>query len=261
MDEVNAAWLRNLLYSTKDDGSARFSAATRIVMQSALNLFYSWAMREGFAFDNPVERLAEERAKDRKALGRGGRRPARLPKVLSWEQQDHLMAIVQGNPRKFTAARDSALTGLTLLAGLRREELCDLQTPDVDLAGGQLRVTGKGNKERLVRFNAKEALGACEDWMAVRKERGWNGSGPFFRTGTGEAMTPSLVYQQVSSYLAKLEEEQGFPLPSKGPHLLRHTSCSAQLAKGVPITTVRANLGHESLATLTLYAHLLPPRT
>jgi integrase/recombinase XerC len=71
-------------------------------------------------------------------------------------------------------------------------------------------------------------------------------------------MTPNLIYQQVSHYLSLLERETGHALPAKESHLLRHSSASAQLAKGVPVTQVQTNLGHDGLATLQIYAHLLP---
>lgn len=123
-------------------------------------------------------------------------------------------------------------------------------------AAGRLRVVGKGNKERLVRFDAPEWNVYVEDWLAERTARKMVGKATFFLTSTGAPMTPNLVYQQVSHYLKQLEQESGRVLPTKGPHLLRHTS--AQLAKGVPVKQVQANLGHDNLATLQIYAHLLP---
>lgn len=258
LDEANAAWLRNYLYSVDKDDKSRFSASTRIVMQSALNLLFYWAQDTEFAIDNPIERLRTERAADRLVLGKGGRKSKRLPPVLSWEEQDQLLGIANANPRSFTAARDTCMLALTLATGLRREELCELQRSDVKWAEGRLRVIGKGNKERLVLFSAPEWLPYLEDWLVQRAVRGFTSKKTFFVTSTGAPLTPNLVYQQVSQYIAKLELETGRTLTAKGPHLLRHTSASAQLAKGVPVTQVQANLGHENLATLQIYAHLLP---
>lgn len=258
LDEANAAWLRNWLYSEQSDGKQRFSASTRIIMQSALNLLFYWAQELDFATDNPIEKLRQERAADRTTLGKGGRKSKRLPKVLSWEDQEHLLSIAQANPREFTATRDACLLALTLATGLRREELCSLVYSDVHWQAGRLRVVGKGDKERLVSFEAAFLAPYVEDWLRVRTARGMDSCETFFTTNTGAPMTPNLIYQQVSHYLSLLENETGRTLPAKGSHLLRHTSASAQLAKGVPVTQVQANLGHDGLATLQIYAHLLP---
>jgi site-specific recombinase XerD len=71
-------------------------------------------------------------------------------------------------------------------------------------------------------------------------------------------MTLNLVYQQVSHYRAQLERETKRTLPAKGFHLLRHTSASAQLARGEPVAQVQANLAQKGLPTLQIYANLLP---
>ncbi|MEN3374431.1 tyrosine-type recombinase/integrase [Dechloromonas sp. ZS-1] len=252
LEEVNASWVRSYLTGQKPDGTPRFSPSTRIVQQSALTALWCFAQDNGFALDNPLDKLAAERAADRMKL-RGGRKPARLPKVLTWDQQADLLQVVLENPRADTSARDYLMVTLLLVTGLRKEELCSLKRADFHPGEGRLRVVGKGNKERLVRFDATEVLPAWEQYAPVRAR---GGDAPeLLVTRTGKPLTGNLVYQQVSAYLAMLDGD----LPAHGPHLLRHTSASRQLAMNVPITTVQANLGHAGLRTLEIYAHLLPP--
>jgi site-specific recombinase XerD len=257
LDEINAAWLRSYLFGKSEDGVGdRFAASTRIVQQSALQALWYWAQDHGYAIDNPLEQLAAERQADRKRL-RGGRRSSRLPKVLSWEQQEALLAAALDNPRAETCSRDYLMVTLLLVTGLRKEEICTLRLADFRPEEGTLRVVGKGDKERLVRFDPSEVLPAWHQYRPIREREGKGTDAPeLLVTRTGRPLTGNLVYQQVSAYLASLGDD----LPAQGPHLLRHTSASRQLAMGVPVTTVQANLGHSSLRTLDIYAHLLPPR-
>ena len=270
LDELNKAWLRKFILRDKnriiDKEPAKYAPTTRIIRQSALNLFWRWAMEKNHAFDNPIEKLVDERAKDRKAAGGyGGRKPKRKPKVLSWAQQDALIDAVLENPRRFSGARDYALIMTLIETGLRSEEICNVLIQDLDMSAGRLRVIGKGNKERIIRFSPDELKSSMDVWLPMRAttllHRGID-SGTLFITSTGARITTQLVYQQVSGYLKisgireKSHDENGNKM-ARGPHLLRHTAASRMLARGLPIRQVMENLGHETMATTEIYAHLL----
>ena len=265
LDEINAAWLRSYINQKRDDGNMRFSPTTRIVIQSGLNLFWFWAMDNNFAIDNPLERLAKERSEDRAKFRRGGRAASRIPKVLDWNLQDLLLDLVLANPRTASRTRDYALIQFLMITGLRREEVCDLPLANFDLENGRIRVLGKGNKERIAHYDPIAIEFGMKEWLLLRsKQVATTGCNRLFVTRTGQPLTANLIYQQVSHYLRELREEigdkDGLIVPAAGPHLLRHTAISRQLALGVPITEVMANVGHSHLATLEIYAHALPPR-
>jgi len=246
-DEVNVAWLRKWLIGP-DPAKPAYSASTRTVMLSALHLLYLHWQEAGYALDNPVEKyLAEAKATQK----RGGRAPKPLPTVLSWDEQDALLAAALDNPRSATGARDYAMIALLVVTGLRCEEACALTVKQLDIAAATLRVTGKGAKERVVRwsYDAELLRTAIAHWQQYRSS-----DSPYvLHTRTGAPMTHTLVYQQLGAYLNKA----GIESRRRGPHLLRHTSISRQLARGVPLLQVQDNAGHESLATLQRYAHLL----
>jgi len=246
-DEVNTAWLRKWLIGP-DSAKPAYSASTRTVMLSALHLLYLHWQETDFAIDNPVEKyLAEAKS----GVQRGGRAPKPLPSVLSWDEQDALLAAALESPRAVTGARDYALIALLLVTGLRSDEACALTTRQIDLGASTLRVTGKGAKERVVRwsYDAELLRSALGHWQQYRRA-----DSPYLlHTRTGAPMTHTLVYQQLGAYLDKA----GIESRRRGPHLLRHTSISRQLARGVPVLQVQDNAGHESLATLQRYAHLL----
>ena len=185
----------------------------------------------------------------------------RLPKVLSWAQQEALIRACGKNTQRQAGLRDTALISLLLATGLRREEAAGLQLADWDASLGRLRVIGKGNQERIVRFDPQDCAvsSAIAEYLPVRPK----GSSYLFLARNGRPMTPGMIYQQVKRYLADLAKSGQVDLQAvgaKGPHLLRHTAASRMLANGVPILQVQQNMGHASLLTLQIYAHLLPAR-
>lgn len=263
LDEANSAVLRGYIYGKNDDGAPKYAASTRIVMQSALNLFWTWAMDMEYVVDNQLEKLIAERSADRRRFGQGGRKGMRLPKVLSWEQQDDLLRTAKGSTQAYVASRDSALISLLMATGLRREEAASLQITDLDLAGGQLRVVGKGDKERVVRFDPADC-GLADAVTAYLRQRPASESGALFLARNGKPMSHTMIYQQISKNLKAMSRRGKIDLVSigaSGPHILRHTAASRMLAKGTPVIQVQANMGHANLATLQIYAHLLPART
>lgn len=276
LDELNAAWLRKFISRPKrvagKDEIEKYAPSTRITRQSALNLFWRWAMDGRHAFDNPIEKLVAERSKDRRTGGgHGGRKTSRKPPVLSWVDQDRLIDAVLENSRRFSGARDYALIMVLLTTGLRSEEACTVLLRDFDLAAGQVSVIGKGDKERLIRFGADDLKQAMEIWLPIRErtllQRQVEDPGTLFITTTGKRLIPQLVYQQVSTYLkaagirvAKPVQPAGNAKSKRepcGPHVLRHTAASRMLARGVPIRQVMENLGHANIATTQIYSHLL----
>lgn len=276
LDELNAAWLRKFITMPKPSAESgaleKYAPSTRITRQSALSLFWRWAIDNRHAFDNPLEKLADERSRDRKVGGgHGGRKTLRKPPVLSWVEQDRLIDAVIENPRRFSGARDYALIMTLLVTGLRSEESCTVLLRDLDMAAGRVSVIGKGDKERLIRFNADELKQAMEIWLPVRErtlqQRQAADPGTLFITSTGKRIIPQLVYQQVSTYLraAGIRGKDTVQSDSRarakrapcGPHVLRHTAASRMLAHGVPIRQVMENLGHSSITTTQIYSHLL----
>lgn len=281
LDEVNSAWLRKFLFQPatfeqksgrrRKSSELRFSASTRIVIQSALSVFWLWAQENRFALDNPIEAIERERIEDRKRLKRGGRTPSRLPSVLTWEQQERLIDLVMANPRIESGARDLAMVQFLMETGLRCEEMCELPLSALDTVSGRLRVIGKGNKERQVVFDPSEVKDGMNLWLPIRSEIadriGRQCYSALFLTRNGRKLTPQGVYQQISRYLRLLEQELNETagkskaiIPHYGPHVLRHTAASRMLAYGKSVIEAMTNLGHSDMSTFQIYAHLLPSR-
>jgi site-specific recombinase XerD len=242
------------------DGHARSSVAQRL---AAIRSFHRWAARTELAPGDPWGAIATPRL------------PRRLPRVLEVEQIERLLAVIDedlaaagtaGDPRAAIslalALRDRALVETAYAAGLRISELAAAQLANLDLKRGELRVYGKGRKERigLLGRPARSAIAAyLEDGRPLLLAR---------RTGAA-AEPPSELFlnhrgnplgvRGLRYRLDRLCRRAGLP-EGVSPHTLRHSFATHLLDGGADLRIVQELLGHESLATTQVYTHVSPTR-
>ncbi|MGA7356934.1 MAG: tyrosine-type recombinase/integrase [Candidatus Cybelea sp.] len=143
--------------------------------------------------------------------------------------------------------RDNAIMELFYASGMRRAELAGVRLADVDLAERTIRVTGKGNKERLVVIN-RAAADAIEAYLRVRPR---SADPALFLGRGGKALTPKHVWR-IFRAIYQISGVQ----KHASPHTLRHSFATHLVENGVDLETVRELLGHESLATTGVYLQL-----
>lgn len=206
---------------------------------SAIRAFYDFLLRE-------------ERVRDNPAIGiRAPKSPRRLPTTLD---PDAVAQLLDGGPTDddpFLAARDSAMFELLYSSGLRLAELVSLDIRALDLRAGEVTVTGKGNKTRLVPVGRK-AIGAIQAWLPHRalvlagsEERA------LFVSPRGARISPRIVQQR----LARAGIVKGVPMHLH-PHLLRHSFATHLLESSGDLRAVQELLGHADIATTQVYTHL-----
>ena len=245
-------------------GRARASTAQRL---AAIRSFHRFAAREELAPGDPWGVIATPRL------------PRRLPRVLEVEEVERLLAAVdvglEGDgagedaptPSDLTIAiaiRDRAIVETAYAAGLRISELATADLASLDLKRGEIRVLGKGRKERigLLGRPAKAALvGYLDDGRPVLAARRHgpprDDAGPteIFLNHRGEAIgVRGLRYR-----LDLLRQRAGLPV-GVSPHTLRHSFATHLLEGGADLRVVQELLGHESLATTQIYTHVSPAR-
>ena len=134
--------------------------------------------------------------------------------------------------------------------GIRRAELINLQRKDIDFNQLQMKVLGKGNKERIVPLN-KTFLAEMEAYLELRN-RTFDGmaSEKLFLTDKGNQMYPKFVYNVVFKYLGFINNAD-----RKSPHILRHSFATHLTENGADLNAVKALLGHASLAATQVYTH------
>ena len=240
-------------------GRARASTAQRL---AAIRSFHRFAVREELAPGDPWGAIATPRL------------PRRLPRVLEVEQVERLLAAVDegitedGSASDLTVAiavRDRAIVETAYAAGLRISELAAAQLGSLDLRRGQIRVLGKGRKERigLLGGPAREALaGYLDDGRPVLAARA-----PVAAAGTSREPLEIFLNHRggplgvrgLRYRLELLRRRAGLPL-GVSPHTLRHSFATHLLEGGADLRVVQELLGHESLATTQIYTHVSPAR-
>jgi len=212
--------------------------------------FFAFGQREGWVTANPAKPL------------RSPKRARKLPRFLSGEEIGRLLAAPQ--PAAAGGLRDRAILELMYSAGLRVRELVSLDDGDLDLAGGTVRVRGKGRRERLgiVGTHAQTALRA---WLAARAAR--PGPGTRTKAATRSPTRPlftnrfggRLSVRGVARLLEKHLATAGLTRRAS-PHTLRHSFATHLLDAGADIRSVQELLGHKSLVTTQIYTHVTTTR-
>ena len=247
IQEVSIHLVRKYVVSGKNGGIAPKN--TQTVRSSSLVLFFDYIESSEENFGNPAREFVDDQK--RKNGGRGGRSASRLKTVLEWDEIDSLR-FEAGRLETIAGIRDAALIGLILDTGLRASEVCGLTMADGDgYLAGRLKVIGKGDKERLVRFEPHHAP-RMQSWLRTRR-RLTTRDDSLFVTDQGNGLSIAMLYMIVS----RLLERAGIHKAQQGPHLLRHTAASMWLASGVALKQVQENLGHSNIGTTSRYLHLL----
>jgi site-specific recombinase XerD len=249
--------LRAYLAELQARGLTRSSISSRL---AALRSFYRHARRQGTVEADPLAAVMTPRL------------PRRLPKVLELEQVESLIDAAAGaHPRvapPVAAAlvlRDRALVETAYAAGLRISELAGLRIADVDLPRGEVRVLGKGRKQRvgLLGRPAREALAAylevgrpaLLEAAAGAKRQSPADDGTLFLNSRGGPLGVRGLRYRVDALLRAAGLPEGVSV-----HTLRHSFASHLLEGGADLRVVQELLGHASLATTQIYTHVSPSR-
>jgi integrase/recombinase XerD len=244
---------KQLIDTTEADLNAYFSARHTQTRATTANRrltvfkrYFRWALRERHIASDPTLRLAP------------ARQPLRVPKTLSEAQVEALLnAPDTGTP---LGLRDRCMLELIYASGLRVSELVTLKTWHVGMNEHVLRITGKGNKERLVPFG-QVAGQWLQRYLAQGRGEILGGlqSEDLFVTArgsrAGEAMTRAMFWQLVKKYAA----QAGITSPLS-PHTLRHAFATHLLNHGADLRAVQMLLGHADISTTTIYTHVARER-
>jgi integrase/recombinase XerC len=173
--------------------------------------------------------------------------PRKLPSALT---PDEAVRLVTESPQDAMGKRDHALFELAYSSGLRLSELAGLDVDRVDLVTGEVRVWGKGAKERVVPVGAA-AVKALKDWLVERAVIPAVDDGALFVGANGRR----IASRQIQRRLATLAVRRGINRHVH-PHMLRHSFASHVLQSSGDLRAVQEMLGHASIASTQVYTHL-----
>ena len=218
-------------------GANRYAARTITRKASVLRRYFDWARRTGRIDRDPTLGLVAPRG------------PSRLPQVL---KDDHIHTLIDKPARagddEARDGRDLAIVELLYGSGLRVSELCGLRHEDLDLAQAQVRVWGKGSKQRLVPLS-DPAVAALRVWLGDHRASFVTSDtpdAPVFLNQRGRAITPRDVRRVI---------DRRSVVPTH-PHALRHTFATHLLDGGADLRAVQELLGHADISTTQIYTHV-----
>lgn len=243
---VDRTALRGFLGFLKRRGLAQRSMARAM---SAVRTFYRYLQREELAEANPARAV------------RAPKFEKYLPTWLDRGQAERVFdaATARAMDGEFTDVRNLAILELFYATGIRLGELQGINRADIDLLGQQVKVRGKGRKERIVPFgsHAARALRNYEskrDALARLRSGAGKGGAPdraaFFLSRTGRRLSRRGVQEVVTRFLSAVGEDAGL-----STHSLRHTFATHLLDAGADLRAVQELLGHASVSTTQIYTH------
>lgn len=230
---VDADIIRGWMESLMERGNIASTVNTGL---SALRSFYRFALARKLVDRDPAHSLT------------GPKKAKPLPQFVRESEMDKLLDEEQWAD-DFNNVRARTIIILLYEAGLRRAELIGLNDSDVDFAAGQLKVTGKRNKQRIVPFG-EEMARQLQHYIEVRDSEVGLTGGALFVEKDGRRITAYRVYTTTKNNLAKVTT-----MKKRSPHVLRHSFATAMLNNGAGLESVRQLLGHESLETTEIYTH------
>lgn len=178
---------------------------------------------------------------------RAPKKDKRLPKALSPDEISQLLETEEADEK---GIRDQAMFELCYSSGLRLSELASVTMRELDLDDGTIRVTGKGNKTRIVPVG-KKANAAIRRWIQVRKNLNKPISNLLFPNKDNQPLSSRTIQYRLTQWTKK----QGLG-QNVHPHMLRHSFASHLLQSSGDLRAVQEMLGHASISTTQVYTHL-----
>ena len=213
------------------------SSRSQARLLSALRSFYNWMVLEGMVKDNPCDRV------DMPKLGRY------LPDVLS---EDEVFRIIDSvDVGTWQGSRDKAILEVLYGCGIRVSEAVGLKVSGLYFKEGFVRVTGKGNKERLVPLNDMAAQ-SLKSYLDRRPEPADSESDDIvFLNRFGRPLSRQSMFKMIKTQalLADIRKDIS-------PHTFRHSFATHLVENGADLRVVQEMLGHESVTTTEIYTHI-----
>ena len=149
----------------------------------------------------------------------------------------------------FEGIRDKLILELLYCLGIRLSELINIKVANLNLINYEIKINGKGNKQRIIPFNI-ELNNLLNQYLSLRKTTIIEDSEYLITLDNGKKLYPKFVHRKVSLYLNKIGVTH-----KKSPHVIRHTFATHMLNNGADIESVKQLLGHQSLAATQIYTH------
>lgn len=232
-ETVDSDMVRDWMESMMDKGNSAATVSRRL---SALKTFYRFALARRYVESDPVYSI------------KGPKKEKPLPQFVKESEMDELLDR-QAWGDDYNNVRARTIIILFYETGMRLSELVNLDDKDVDFVTSEIKITGKGNKQRIVPFG-DELKNTLLEFRRLRDASVEVKTPALVVSDKGTRMSPSKVQNIVRSNLSRV-----CSLKKKSPHVLRHSFATAMLNHHVGIENLKKLLGHASISTTEIYTH------
>lgn len=236
--DVTSSDVRAWLASRAKNGDTPRTLRRKVI---TLRTLFKWMLKTGLVSKSPVRDVPLPKI------------PKPLPDIIKPEEIEFSLEKIKDENKdsELTSLRDFLVVEMLYTLGLRRAELAGIDDDDISFDKGELKVTGKRSKQRIVPLPQK-LMEKIKEWQKVRdksEELENDRKKPLFII-KGKRISHSQIYHIVNKALSSTSARK------KSPHALRHSFASGMLNGGAEIDSVREFLGHASLATTQIYTHI-----
>ena len=232
-ETVDSDMVRDWMESMMDKGNSAATVSRRL---SALKTFYRFALARHYVESDPVYSI------------KGPQKEKPLPQFVKESEMDELLDR-QAWGDDYNNVRARTIIILFYETGMRLSELVNLDDKDVNFVTSEIKITGKGNKQRIVPFG-DELKNTLLEFRRLRDASVEVKTPALVVSDKGTRMSPSKVQDIVRSNLSRV-----CSLKKKSPHVLRHSFATAMLNHHVGIENLKKLLGHASISTTEIYTH------
>lgn len=226
--------VRSWLATLKESGATAKSINRKI---SSLKSFFKFLQKTGQTAQNPMTKVVALKNKKR------------LPTFIKETDLEALTASLTTASEDWASLNASMLIRLFYATGMRRAELTGLKEKDIDFGRKQIKVLGKGQKERIIPID-NQIVVMIKDYLEQKRKWFAQPGEELFVTEKGKKLYPKYVYLLVKKYLSTIAT-----LDKKSPHVLRHSFATHLLDHGAELNAIKELLGHSSLAATQVYTH------
>ena len=232
--EINHSLVRSWLASLKENDLIAKSINRKI---SSLRSFFKYLLKMGVIENTPMANVISPKISKR------------LPVFVKEEDTLRLMEALKNSTEDWKTLNAKMLITLFYDTGMRLSELINLKEKHFDHSRSQIKVLGKGNKERIIPVN-KEVINPIKEYQQQKNKYFDRTEDALLVTEKGKRMYPKYAYLLVNKYLSEVST-----LDKRSPHVLRHTFATHLMNNGADLNAVKELLGHSSLAATQVYTH------
>lgn len=234
LKEISHSFVRSWLASLKEQEMEARSVNRKI---STLKSFFKFQLKQRAVTGTPMTNVISQRVSKR------------LPVFIKEEDSKKLIATLQKNAEDWKSLNAKMLITFFYETGMRLSELINLKENHIDFYKGQVKILGKGNKERIIPVS-RDIVRMTKDYIQLKKKEFEKTEDALLVNEKGKKLYPKYAYNMVNKVLGNVKT-----LDRKSPHVLRHTFATHLMNNGANLDAVKELLGHSSLATTQVYTH------